>query len=81
MAILEDLMKAPDQNLADAAKRRLLKAEMIGKTVDIPIHCYGRIDRRHSGAARQGRAGRLLGVVVPGLHSGDANSSQGLPKI
>jgi thiol-disulfide isomerase/thioredoxin len=35
MALLEDLMKAPDQNLADAAKRRLLKAEMIGKPVDI----------------------------------------------
>lgn len=35
MALLEDLMKAPDQNLADAARRRLLKAEMIGKPVDI----------------------------------------------
>ena len=35
MTILENLMKAPDQNLADAAKRRLLKAEMIGKPVDI----------------------------------------------
>jgi thiol-disulfide isomerase/thioredoxin len=35
MALLEDLMKAPDQNLADAARHRLLKAEMIGKPVDI----------------------------------------------
>jgi thiol-disulfide isomerase/thioredoxin len=35
MAILQDLAKAPDQDLANAAEQRLLKAAMIGKPVDI----------------------------------------------
>jgi thiol-disulfide isomerase/thioredoxin len=35
LALLEELAKAPDQNLAVAAKARLLKAQMIGKSVDL----------------------------------------------
>jgi thiol-disulfide isomerase/thioredoxin len=35
VALLEELIEAPDQNLADAAKTRLLKVQMIGKPVDL----------------------------------------------
>ena len=35
MALLQELTKAPDQNLAEAAKARLLKEQMIGKPVDL----------------------------------------------
>jgi thiol-disulfide isomerase/thioredoxin len=35
LALLEELAKAPDQNLAVAAKARLLKAQMIGRPVDL----------------------------------------------
>jgi thiol-disulfide isomerase/thioredoxin len=35
LALLEELIEAPDQNLADAAKTRLLKVQMIGKPVDL----------------------------------------------
>jgi thiol-disulfide isomerase/thioredoxin len=34
-ALLEELIKGPDQDLADAAKVRLLKAQMIGKPADL----------------------------------------------
>jgi len=35
LALLQELINAPDQNLADAAKARLLKTQMIGKPVDL----------------------------------------------
>ena len=35
LALLEELAKAPDQNLAVAAKVRLLKSQMIGRAVDL----------------------------------------------
>jgi thiol-disulfide isomerase/thioredoxin len=35
MTLLQELTKAPDQNLSDAAKTRLLKAQMIGKSLDL----------------------------------------------
>ena len=35
LELLQDLINGPDRNLADAAKARLLKAQMIGKPVDL----------------------------------------------
>lgn len=35
LALLEQLIQAPDQDLADAAKTRLLKVQMIGKPLDL----------------------------------------------
>jgi len=35
LATLQDLISGPDQNLADAARAQLLKAQMIGKPVDL----------------------------------------------
>lgn len=35
LALLQELIKAPDQNVADAAKARLLKAQIIGKPLDL----------------------------------------------
>jgi thiol-disulfide isomerase/thioredoxin len=35
LALLEELLKGPDQNLAEAAKARLQKAQMIGQPMDL----------------------------------------------
>ena len=81
VTLLQELTKKPDQNLADAAKARLLKAQMIGKPLDLQFTALDGSVCRSAGATRKDRPGRLLGIVVPGLHSGDAGCSTDLPKI
>ena len=65
LALLEELIEAPDQNLADAAKTRLLKVQMIGKPVDLQFTAMDGSFVDLQVSTRKYGAGRFLGIVVP----------------
>ena len=63
--LLQDLTQASDVKLAEAAKLRLLKEQMVGKPVNLQFTAVDGSAVDLQGLARQDRPDRFLGNLVP----------------